>query len=538
MGELFFRRPWLAALILLLPVLLPGLAHFLLPGDGRVPTGFLQYDQASYMAMAREHFDQGFSPTYGLPFSPDSQTPRVYLQPQSLVLGSLLALTGLEPGVLFYGCGLLAALVFFRIAIALWRERVQAEDGAAAVGATLLCWGGGLLALAGLAVSLTQGGLTPEGIFRFDPLDGYWFLNAGRNAWYTLEAYYHALAFGLLLALLRRRYALALLLLALLSWSHPFTGLQFLLIAGGWSGLERLLLRSSAAPPLWFPAGAAALLALHLGYHLWFLPTHSPEHASVMTQWMADTPLSLAGFLLAYALVLPPAVAAVARGLLRQPESRLFLLTALTTLALMTHDLVIEARQPLHFSRGYLWSGLLLLGAPPLHRWLGALLRPPRSRRRLAALAALLLLFVADNGAWFAWRAQEQLAGFTQFLLRPVQWAVLEELRRPDYAGHTLVSTDLEIGYLVTVYTPLRSWRSHGNTTPDVFRREAEIAAWMATGEEPPEWRQRPMVFVWRASESGGGPDALAAAGIAPLLLQPEPGPALLLARRGAGGAQ
>lgn len=532
MGVRLLRRPWPAACILLLPLLLPGLAHFLLPGDGRVPTGFLQYDQASYMAMAREHFDQGFTLAYGLPFSPDPETPRVYLQPQSLVLGSLLTLTGLEPGVLFYGCGLLAALVFFRLAIALWRERVGADDGAAAIGATLLCWGGGLLALAGLAVSLAEGGLEPEGIFRFDPLQGFWFLNPGRTAWYALEAYYHALAFGLLLALLRRRHGLALLLLALLSWSHPFTGLQFLLVAGAWAGMERLLLRSPAAPPLWFLAGAAALLALHLGYHLRFLPGHSPEHASLMAQWLADTPLSLAAFLLAYALLLPPALAAVARGLLRQPESRLCLALALVTLALMKHDLLIEAKQPLHFSRGYLWSGLLLLGAPVLQGWLAGLLRPPARRLRRAALAALVLLFLSDNAAWFSWRTQEQLAGFTQFLLRPGQWAVLQELQRPDYAGHLVVSTDLEVGYLATVYSPLRSWRSHGASTPDVGRREAEIEAWLTKGEEPPEWRQRPTVFVWRAGESGGGPDALAAAGLATTRLQPEQGPAFLLARR------
>src|SRR5690606_471844 len=143
-------------------------------------------------------------------------------------------------------------------------------------------------------------------------------------------------------------------------------------------------------------------------------------------------------------------------------------------------DLVMEAKQPLHFSRGYLWSGLLLLGAPLLQRWLQALLRPAAAGLRRGALATAILLSVSDNAAWFAWRAQEQLAGFTQFLLRPGQWAVLEALRDPDYAGHLLVSSDSEIGYLATAYSALRSWRSHGASTPDVFRREAELAAWLA----------------------------------------------------------
>src|SRR5437016_6105683 len=63
-------RVWLLAAALLLPVYLLYIAHFTImvaPG-----TGFLQYDQAYYMGIARAYFaDAGFAPLYGLPFSPD-----------------------------------------------------------------------------------------------------------------------------------------------------------------------------------------------------------------------------------------------------------------------------------------------------------------------------------------------------------------------------------------------------------------------------------------------------------------------------------
>jgi len=515
--------------LLYLPYAVPAVAHFAFPGDSRVPTGFVQYDQASYMAMAREHWDHGFSLLYGLPFSPDEATPALYAQPQSLLLGLLLRLSGLQPGVLFFGFGVLCGLVFFRLAIALWLERVRATDGAAGLGLPILLWGGGLLGLAGLAATLSGGPFTPQGVFRFDPLDGFWFLNLGRNAWYALEAYYHALAVAMLLCLLRRRYGWALLLVALLSASHPFTGVQFAAIHLAYVAGERLL-RSDARPPLWSLAGGLAVLLAHVAYYLWLIPAFSPEQRSLMAQWLADTPAPPETLLLAYGLVLPFAVAAVARGAWRDPAGRLFLVMAACTFALMKHDLLIEAHQPLHFSRGYLWSALLLLGAPQLHAFLRRLL----ARRRPGAVAAMALvgLFAVDNALWFAWRTKDQLQGFTQFLLRPEQWAVLEELRRPDYEGHLVVSLDLEVGYLATVYTPLRSWLSHAASTPHVAEQGAALQHWAETGEEAAAWAGRDIVFVVVADDDRPGVRRLLeSAG------DEKPGPTadLLVVRRPAG---
>src|SRR5215470_6092099 len=106
-------RPSLLAAIALLPIYGAYLAHFLGAPHGFLGTGFLQYDQPSYMANAREHFDGGFRLLYGLPFSPNYDTPEVYFQPQTLFLGLLLKLTGLDPGWIYMAFGLVSALVFF-----------------------------------------------------------------------------------------------------------------------------------------------------------------------------------------------------------------------------------------------------------------------------------------------------------------------------------------------------------------------------------------------------------------------------------------
>src|SRR5207244_10103246 len=116
-------RAWLLGAVLLLPVYFLYLAHFTVmaaPG-----TGFLQYDQAYYMAVARAYFaDGGFAPLYGLPFSPDAATPRLYFQPLTMALGIAWKVSGSDAGILYTTAGLLLALCCARVMITFYREVV------------------------------------------------------------------------------------------------------------------------------------------------------------------------------------------------------------------------------------------------------------------------------------------------------------------------------------------------------------------------------------------------------------------------------
>ena len=111
---------WLLASLALLPIAwLLGCYFIGAPRDTHA-TGFIQYDQAYYMAEARQHFTGGFHLLYGLPASDDYNTPRVYFHPQTLLLGALMIFTGIEPGWIYVGFGLVATIIFFRLAIALY----------------------------------------------------------------------------------------------------------------------------------------------------------------------------------------------------------------------------------------------------------------------------------------------------------------------------------------------------------------------------------------------------------------------------------
>ncbi len=481
-----FRRPWLTALLLFLPMALVYAAHFLLPPRDLWPTGFLQYDQQSYMAMAREAWEGGAWPLFGLPSSADPATPALYAYPHIALLGALQGVTRADPGRLYDLFGVLAGLVFLRLAIALYTRVVLRRDAWAALGLLLFAWGGGLFTLAGGLAGLLSGSLDYNTLFAFDPHGGFWFLNLGRNLFYAVEAYYHALAFGLVVALLDRRWRLAGLLLLLLAASHPFTGLQWLLIAALWLVVERL--PGGARPPAWMLPAVLALLALFLAYHLLLLP-RGPEHAALMRAWSLAWTLPVAAQLLAYGPVVLLAARALWPPAVFGRAERLLLCAALASLVLANHELLIGPRQPLHFTRGYIWMPLFLLGAPLLVDWLAR-------RRRLVALA-VCGLFLLDNAAWFGVQILQNAGGFgAARYLTAAERGALGALSEPRYAGYLVVAEDARFGYDAIVYTPLQAWYSQEHSTPWSDQRQAELTRWRDSGTEPVGWKGRAVVFV------------------------------------------
>lgn len=492
-------RAWGLAAALYLPMAAIVLVHLCVVPTGLWPTGFLQADQVGYAAMAREHFDAGFGFAFGLPFSSDPQTPRIYFSPLLLLYGLIVQWTGWDPGRVFLALGALAGVAFLRVAIALLGARLG--TGPRWWQALLFCWGGGLLSAAGALAGIAKSDYSMQSLFRFDPENGGWFLNLGRNLSYSTESVYHLLSIGALLAILRRRFGVALLVLALLAACHPFTGLQFLVIALAYAGLEQVL-RSPSRPPLWFGAGAALLLAAHLYYHMVYLPQFA-EHRSVMTQWALNWVLDVVAILLAYLIVGAAAVHWLRRHGFERPDTRLLTVVLVISLLLANHELFMAPRQPLHFTRGYIWTPLFLIGAASLF---AALERLWASRRAFVrALApAFCLLFLFDNASFFGARIWSFAQGHDALYLDPDERAALAGLNDPSLRGSLLVTPDTLLAYLALTYTPLQAQASWFFTTPFMSERQAELARWVANGEEPAGWRSRAVVFLALADSDVG----------------------------------
>jgi hypothetical protein len=492
---------WLVSLALAAPALLPYISHFAACPSGRLPTGFIQLDMPYYLANAREHFDNGrFQFFYSNPFDPRYEAPAIYVQPMSLALGATIHATGVRPDQLFVGFEVGAAWVCARVALALYAEIVGLGGWARRLGLVAFFWGGGLLALAGIGNALKTRGVI-ENVFRFDPSNGWWFLNFGRNLVFPTESLYHALFFGCILCLLLRRFLAAAVLAFLVSASHPFTGVELLLILASWSALELFFVRSAAVPRRFFIA-LVGLLGLHVGYYLVYL-TRFPEHRKLMEAWTLAWELQAVNFVPAYALVGVLAFWSfrrldLAQRFFAQPRNRLFLTWFLVAFTLANHEFAVRPIQPLHFTRGYIWTPLFFMGATPLVDLFASLRRQGGPVLGTAAVGVVLAMLLLDNALWLGQFPLKALMG------RPVpgvtvtaaQLDLYRWLCRDKNRGALLLTGDYHLGYLTSVYTPLRSWIGHFYNTPDIDKRAGEIAAFLKKGCLVDAWRGKTLLVV------------------------------------------
>lgn len=538
-------KTWLLATLLALPAFAPLVAHYI--GFVRVglwPTGFLIYDTPYYMANAREHFDAGgFSFAYSSPFSYDYASPRIYFQPLTLLLGLLTRLPGADPGIVFALVGLAAAIVCSRVAIAVFDRFASRSTSSGRLALFAFFWGGGLFVVMGTFFAFLPGtpGSTGQ-LFNLsawwwftrvaDPVGGWWFLNFGRNFVLSTEAAYHGMVFGTVLLILTRRFAPALGVMALLAISHPFTGIQFLAVVSAWAALELIILRSRVVP-WWFAAGAVALAALHVAYYLLFLPRF-PEHRQLQEQWTLHWTLTFPQSVIAYGIVAAFAIARIrsrdrAREVVSQWPNRLLIVWVLVCLALENHELFLpRAIQPIHFTRGYSWIGLFLLGVPTLVSAFDRLLKRGDAKPKVFAAAGLVFFLVVDNAVWVGANSAQAVGiqlgrklpadSLTLgFGLTDDQRNLFDWLSEPRNRGKVVLSEDETVGYLLTVYTPLRSWRSHYANTPWNRPRLNELRAFFQSGTVVDAWRRLPMLVVFRDSTNW----RRRTAGFAPL--SPEP---------------
>lgn len=491
---------WGASLALILPATIPYLDHYLLiPKPDLLPTGYLVHDMVYYMANAKKHFDDGeFHLSYGLAFSHKADTPRVYFQPQTLLFAVLWKYTGWPPGVIFVGFGVLCGIVGMRLALGVFETLFGLRGPACWLAAIVWCWGGGVLVLAGLFQYLQSWEVSD--LLYFDPFNGFWFLNLGRNFIFPTEAYYHAIFLGMVCCLLREYYRAAALLLVLLSVSHPFTGVESILIVLCWAMFERWWVGNQRLRALWVGA-LGVILTAHLGYYMVFLNLASPEHRILQKQWTLDWTIEIQHFGPAYFLV-----GALAYWSIRGPQqalvffsdwrNRFLLIWFLVAFALANHEFAIKpAMQPLHFTRGYEWMPLFLMGAPVLIRILEYLLT--RGTQGIAGIVLVMAIFLADNATFLgtfhaAWPDQVYFRGAHQELI--------DFLDHPANHGSLLLSPDEITNYYVTSNTPVRAWFSHEHNTPEWEDRKKEVLQFYLKGTMQPDWEKRTLFVLFDRS--------------------------------------
>jgi hypothetical protein len=480
-----------AVFLLSLPALLPLAGALIVPHlNNMVLTGFIEYDLPSYLAEGRAYFERGFHFTYGNPYA-GYDTPAIYFQPQTLLLG-LMQQLGLHPGVTFNCFGLLALFFAAAVAVLFYKEVVGVQTPAKKIGLVCFFWGGGVFTLVGLMLALARGAPLSS-VWQFEPTWGWWMLNFGRNLVYPTEAYYHGVFLLSLLALIRRRLAWSLACAALLCCSHPFTGLTLILVLIAYSGVE-LTMRSGAVT-LKFMLVAMLIAAAHIAYYMIWLNRFS-DHRVLQAQWQKAWLYPPKVFVAALIIVGCLAIWRLARSsfhCLRDARTRLFAVWFLVVFALTQHNLIMRPLQPIHFAHGYDWMALFFLGAPVLIATLDFLLKISRPWVRMGALALLVGFFLLDNTAWLV-----KIAIHNEFMvsLTKNQSAALTWLSRNVRSGDMVVCQDGLISYLVSTYTPGRSWQGHEKNTPSIERRHDEVERVFNQGQVLPELKRHGVLYV------------------------------------------
>lgn len=497
-------RSWAIAFLIVLPAAIPYATHFSVWKPYSLPTGYIQHDMPIYMAKARETFDDGrFHLLYSNPCSQRYDSPRVYFQPWTFLLGWIQWKTRWRPLWLFplfwwlsaWGCG--------RLMLGLYRAVAGEPDSATKRrGLALFCWGGGVLSISGAVWGwAVRGKVVEADLSRFDPFGGWWFLNLGRNLVYPTEALYHLLFLGAILAVIRRRRVLAAAIAALNAACTPFSGFELLAVLAAWTAVEVVFLEDKERLK---PFGAAilAITGLFLFYIVFFLNLFD-EHRQIAARMALPWEYRAESFVPAYALAGAPAVWSlrrlpIAARTLSRVENRLFLIWFLVAFALSVHEFAVRPRQPIHFTRGYVWTPLFLLGLPATLAGLERL-RSFGGWKGRAAVAAIMLLGLSDNLVWFGCRiADSRTIAGNGLRLDSAQREVLDRLNDPRLYGHVVVGNDHRLLYLAIAETPLRSWISHWIETPEFETRREEMERAFRLKVFEPRWEKIPLLVAIR----------------------------------------
>ena len=496
------------AFLAVLPFWSVYLAHVML-GPNR-PTGFIILDCAYYCANGREIFERGNGLAYCNPYDPDPAAPVIYWHWLPWLLGAGTKLIGLDPG--FTLCllgaigGLACAYLTFRLV-----EAVLPSSRYLAPCFLFTMWGGGLLVVAAIATNLALGRPPWYFLLQHDPFEGMWFLNWGRNLILPTEAVYHALVAGAWLAVVRDRPWAAVGSIAALAATHPFSGVQHLLVLGAWFAWREVARRR-----LEWPAVAhLGIFVTFCGYYFGYLPRF-PQHQDIHGRWSLDWNLGLMSLLAAGGPVFALAAARCWRD--RQhwrPEMTFFLIAAAVSLALAKHELFLPARQPLHFTRGYTWLPLCLLGLPLVQQGLIWALSAPLRAGRIALTAAVAAFAVLDNttflvGMWNQPADQPRDCHMSQALADAFCF-----MERAGITGILLViSPDddswEDYNYLSATYTGMTPLHGHPHLTPAYEDIIAETRAWYQRGAPAPRLDRVDVMILPREflRELPGGADA------------------------------
>ena len=466
--------PFCWLLLAIAPFLLVPLAHWASGPD--TATGLFHYELPYYVANGRAAFERGNGVLYPNPYDASADAPVIYAHWLPWIQGYLTAEWGADPGTIVLALTLCAAIGLAEVTRRLVAWCVPTSGTAANLVFLAAMWGGGALVLGGLVTQSVPTNATD--LLRLDPGRGLWFLNWGRNALFPTEATYHILVAICWLTELQRRRLASTVCLLLLATTHPWSGLELLLTISLWRWIGWFRTRDGRDGL--HTAIVTTILVGFLGYYKVWLPSF-PQHAQLQSVWELDWSLPWSSAFPAWGVVALLAAARIARDAQCVRTSTVgFLLCAWgVATGLSLHDRLIAPVQPIHFTRGYVWMPLFLLGAPLLVD-LGRQLWE-RSWPARFAVCGIGLLLAIDNITFSAVHAARQWQHTDGFHLDLHERALLARLHRRD-KNAVVLTESMTLNYLLPTYAAVRPWLGHQFNTPEFPQKHDVMDACFSQG--------------------------------------------------------
>jgi hypothetical protein len=266
---------------------------------------------------------------------------------------------------------------------------------------------------------------------------------------------------------------------ALLASTHPWSGLEALGTLGGYFGCRWLIRRERQT----FAKGAAmaGLLAAFLGYNLFYLDSFT-EHRVLHERWELDWSLTFTTIAFAYLPVFLLAVVGSNDQSVGTNHKLFLWIAASIAFGLSIHDRFMSPTQPLHFTRGYVWFPLMLLGLPAAQRWLVQVTQKlPTTMVRRFVFAACALMVVLDNSVFLTVQSRQQHSGHAGYQLSDDAGALLEWMDENGVDGVT-ACREPRLSYLLATYTPARPYLGHFANSPHYAARKEHLENLYASG--------------------------------------------------------
>jgi len=158
-------------------------------------------------------------------------------------------------------------------------------------------------------------------------------------------------------------------------------------------------------------------------------------------------------------------------GFFAESENRLLLCWFGIAFLLANHSYFMKSLQPLHFTRGYIWTSLFFIGLPMLNLAIQKLKQSRRLKSRFL-FAGLLTVFFLDNAAWLT---SISFLHRSDIHLTDQQASVINWIKDRGTDSTLLLADNERIAYLSLTYTRARSWYSHPFNTPEASEKKQQI---------------------------------------------------------------